>query len=179
MLGLDPSGLVFIDETWAKTNMTRAYGRAPVGERLVDYTPHGHWKTTTFIAALRDDGLTAPFVLDGAINGEFFLAYVREHLAPTLKPGDIVVLDNLSSGKKENVPAEARFVFGEVGSETAVEAVRAFRPEVVGVPLGFGHTEMGRWAAGIGENPRRILEAEVNGEGLPSGRITAVKVYKV
>lgn len=83
--------------------MTRVYGRAPVGARLVDYVPHGHWKTTTFVAALRDVGLTAPLVIDGAINGEVFLAYVREHLAPTLKLGDIVVLDNLSSHKVEGV----------------------------------------------------------------------------
>lgn len=103
MLGLDPSRLVFLDETWVKTNMTRAYGRTPIGERLVDYVPHGHWKTTTFVAALRDDGLTAPLVLDGTVNGEVFLVYVREHLAPTLKPGDIVVLDNLSSHKVEGV----------------------------------------------------------------------------
>ena len=103
MLGLDPSRLVFLDETWVKTNMTRAYGRAQVGERLVAYVPHGHWKTTTFVAALREDGLTAPLVLDGAVNGEVFLVYVRKHLVPTLKPGDIVVLDNLSSHKVEGV----------------------------------------------------------------------------
>lgn len=103
MLGLDPGRLVFIDETWAKTNMTRAYGRAPVGRRLVDFVPHGHWKTTTFIAALRADGLTAPMVMDGPINGEVFLEYVSSHLAPTLRRGDIVVMDNLSSHKVEGV----------------------------------------------------------------------------
>jgi transposase len=94
---------VFIDETWAKTNMTRAYGRAPRGERLVDYVPHGHWKTTTFLAALRLNGLTAPLVVDGAINGEIFLAYVQQHLVPTLQPRDLVVMDNLSSHKREGV----------------------------------------------------------------------------
>jgi transposase len=96
---MNPAQLVFIDETWAKTNMTRARGRAPRGERLVDYVPHGHWKTTTFLAALRLRGLTAPLVIDGAINGEIFLAYVRQHLGPTLKKNDIVVMDNLSSHK--------------------------------------------------------------------------------
>lgn len=103
MLGLDPSGLVFIDETWAKTNMIRTRGRGPVGRRLVDYAPHGHWQTTTFVAALRVDGLTAPLVMDGPINGEVFLEYVSSHLVPTLGRGDIVVMDNLSSHKVEGV----------------------------------------------------------------------------
>jgi transposase len=99
----DPARLVFIDETSTKTNMTRACGRAPVGERLVDYVPHGHWQTSTFIGARRVDGMTAPVVFDGAVNGEIFLVYVRDHLAPALKPGDIVVMDNLSSHKVEGV----------------------------------------------------------------------------
>jgi transposase len=103
MLGLEPSRFVFIDETWAKTNMTRARGRAPVGQRLVAYAPHGHWQTTTFIGALRVDGLTAPLVFDGPINGEIFLCYVRDHLVPTLKAGDVVVMDNLGSHKVEGV----------------------------------------------------------------------------
>lgn len=100
---MDPRKLIFIDETWAKTNMTRTRGRAPRGERVIDYVPHGHWKTTTFLAALRLQGLTAPLVVDGAINGEIFLAYVRQHLAPTLRRHDIVVMDNLSSHKREGV----------------------------------------------------------------------------
>lgn len=99
-----PAGqLVFLDETWAKTNMTRLRGRAPRGERVVDHVPHGHWKTTTFLAALRVGGLTAPLVVDGAINGEIFLAYVQQHLVPTLRPNDIVVMDNLSSHKVKGV----------------------------------------------------------------------------
>lgn len=102
-LGMNPNNLVFIDETWAKTNMTRSRGRAPRGERLVDYVPHGHWKTTTFLAALRINGLTAPLAIDGAVNGELFLAYVRQHLVPTLKQHDIVVMDNLSSHKREGI----------------------------------------------------------------------------
>jgi transposase len=101
--GLDPDRLVFIDETWAKTNMTRPRGRSRQGTRLVATIPHGHWKTTTFLAALRTSGLTAPLVIDGAINGDLFLAYVQQHLVRTLKPGDIVVLDNLSSHKKAGV----------------------------------------------------------------------------
>ena len=83
--------------------MTPPRGRAPRGERLVDYVPHGHWKTTTFLAALRITGLTAPLVVDGAINGDIFLAYTRQHLAPILKKNDIVIMDNLSSHKLEGV----------------------------------------------------------------------------
>lgn len=100
---LDPSRLVFIDETWASTNMSRRYGRSPVGERLVCPVPHGHWKTTTFVAGLRVGGLTAPLVLDGAMNGEAFIAYVEQQLVPTLRPGDVVVMDNLSSHKRVRV----------------------------------------------------------------------------
>ena len=103
ILGLDPRKFVFLDETWTKTNMTRLRGRAPRGQRLVDHAPHGHWQTTTFLAALRVDGLTAPLVVDGAINGELFLAYVQQQLAPRLQPGDMVVMDNLSSHKVQGV----------------------------------------------------------------------------
>ena len=94
---------MFIDETWASTNMTPRYGRCEKGERLIAHTPFGHWKTTTFIGALRHDGLTAPCVFDGPINGERFRAYVEQILVPTLKPGDIVVMDNLSSHKVAGV----------------------------------------------------------------------------
>ena len=83
----DPDRFVFIDETWVKTNMTRAYGRGPTSERVVEYVPHGHWMTTTFVAALRTTGLTAPMVVDGAINGDVFVAYVEQVLAPTLSRG--------------------------------------------------------------------------------------------
>jgi transposase len=100
---LDPASLVFLDETWAATNMARRYGRAPRGQRALDAVPHGHWKTTTVVAALRADGITAPLVLDGAINGESFLAYVRQFLAPALRPGDVLVMDNLPSHKVAGV----------------------------------------------------------------------------
>jgi transposase len=83
--------------------MTRSRGRAPKGERLVCSVPHGHWHTTTFLAGLRTTGLVAPLVLDGAINGTAFLAYTEQFLVPTLKPGDVVVLDNLSSHKVSGV----------------------------------------------------------------------------
>jgi len=101
--GLSPERLVFIDETWAKTNMTRPRGRSPAGTRLIAAVPHGHWQTTTFLAGLRSSGLIAPLVIDGAVNGEIFVAYVRQHLAPALQPGDIVIMDNLSSHKRAGV----------------------------------------------------------------------------
>src|SRR5208337_641573 len=102
-LTLDPKQLVFIDETAATTKMTRLYGRAPQGKRLVDKVPHGHWKTTTFICGLRHDGVTAPFVLDGPMDGPHFLAYVEQILAPTLRKGQIVFLDNVSTHKVDGV----------------------------------------------------------------------------
>lgn len=101
--GLDPAKLVFIDETWAKTNMTRPRGRAPVGERLVDRVPHGHWKTTTLIAALDRRGMRCSTTVDGAVNRDVFEAFVGQVLVPTLSPGDIVVMDNLSSHKGDRV----------------------------------------------------------------------------
>lgn len=100
---LDPERLLFIDETGTSTDMARLRGRAPRGERLVGKVPYGHWKTTTFVAALRSTALTAPCVIDGPMNGNAFLAYVEQILAPTLKPGDIVILDNLGAHKVAGV----------------------------------------------------------------------------
>jgi len=100
---MNPARLVFIDETWATTNMTRQRGRSPRGKRLIAAVPHGHWKTSTFVAGLRLSGLTAPLVLDGAMNGEAFRAYVEQFLAPTLAQGDVVIMDNLSSHKVAGV----------------------------------------------------------------------------
>jgi len=100
---LDPKRLVFIDETWASTNMARLRGRAPKGERLRTGIPHGHWRTTTFVAGLRLAGMVAPMVLDGPINGHAFQAYVDQVLVPELKPGDIVIMDNLGSHKGRGV----------------------------------------------------------------------------
>jgi transposase len=114
---LDPKRLVFLDETWASTNMTRTHGRCQKGERLVMETPFGHWLTTTFVVALRLDGLVAPTVVDGPINGDVFVAYVEQQLIRTLQPGDIVVMDNLQCHKRvevkkaiESVGAELRFL---------------------------------------------------------------------
>lgn len=100
---MDPAKLVFIDETWAKTNMTRARGRAPRGERLVAKVPHGHWKTTTLVAALDRRGMRCSMTLDGAVNRDAFEAFVERVLVPTLAPGDVVVMDNLSSHKGPRV----------------------------------------------------------------------------
>jgi transposase len=111
-LELDPSRLVFIDETGATTKMARRHGRSPRGERLRMSMPHGHWKTTTFVGGLRLTGMTAPMVLDGPMTGEWFQAYVEQVLAPTLRPGDIVILDNLPA---HNI----------VGARSAIEAVGA------------------------------------------------------
>jgi transposase len=94
---------VFVDETWATTNMARRHGRARRGQRLVAAVPHGHWKTTTFLAALRHDGISAPCVFDVAINGERFLAWVQQGLAPTLRRGDVVIMDNLPAHKVQGV----------------------------------------------------------------------------
>lgn len=100
---LDPSHLVFIDETGTSTNMARLRGRCKRGQRLIGKIPNGHWKITTFVAGLRNDAITAPFVIDQPMNGVIFRAYLEQCLVPTLKPGDIVVMDNLPAHKNEDV----------------------------------------------------------------------------
>jgi transposase len=101
--GIDPRRLVFLDETFGTTTMTRRYGWGPTQQRVVDHVPHGHWKTTTFVAAFRLQGLFAPMVVDGALNGELFLQYVRQELAPRLHAGDILIMDNLQTHKTRGV----------------------------------------------------------------------------
>lgn len=105
---LDPKRLVFIDETWIKTNMAPIRGWGPKGKRLRGYAPHGHWKTMTFVAALRHDGIVAPCVFDGPINGVCFRAWITQQLLDTLKPGDIVVMDNLGSHKSIEIGCAIR-----------------------------------------------------------------------
>lgn len=105
---LDPEKLVFVDETGANTKMVRTRGRAPKGRRLIGREPWGHWKTTTFTAGLRSCGLVAPYVLDGPMNGEAFLVYVEKILVPELRPGDIVVMDNLAAHKVHGVRAHIK-----------------------------------------------------------------------
>jgi transposase len=122
---------VFIDETWTKTNMTRLEGRAPRGQRLVDAVPFGKWRTATFIAGLRNDGLVAPAVFEGAINGEMFLAYVEQTLAPALRPGDLVVMDNLSSHKVAGVEAAIK------AAGAAVLYLPAYSPDLNPIEMAF------------------------------------------
>ena len=100
---LEPGRLAFVDETWIKTNMAPRRGWAPKGRRLKGFAPHGRWRTLTFLAGLRHDGLSAPCVFDGPIDGRSFQAWVEQHLIPTLRPGDIVILDNLASHKGKGV----------------------------------------------------------------------------
>ena len=104
---------MFIDETGASTKMARRYGRSPRGERCRAPVPHGNWKTTTFVGALRLGGMTAPMILDGAMHGDAFLAYVEQVLVPTLAPGDIVVMDNLPAHK----PTAVRHAIEAAGAE--------------------------------------------------------------
>jgi transposase len=107
---MDSERFVFLDETAATTAMVRLYGWGERGERLVDAAPAGHWKATTFVAGLRGDGVIAPCVLDGPMTGEVFRGYVEQMLAPSLRPGDIVVLDNLPAHKVAGVEAAIRAV---------------------------------------------------------------------
>ena len=107
---MDAASFVFLDETGASTAMVRRSGWAPKGERLVDAAPHGHWRTTTFVAGLRASGIIAPFVLDGPMAGEAFRAYVEQVLVPELEPGDAVVMDNLRPHKVAGVREAIRAV---------------------------------------------------------------------
>jgi transposase len=129
--GFDPRRLVFIDETWAKTNMTRLRGRAPVGERLVAAVPHGHWKTTTLLAALGHRGMRCSMTLDGAVNRDAFEAFVRQVLVPSLSAGDVVVMDNLSSHKGPRVRAMVE------AAGASVLYLPAYSPDLNPIELAF------------------------------------------
>jgi len=100
---LDPAKLVFVDETGASTKMARLYGRAKRGRRVVGRIPWGHWKTVTFVAGVRLSGFTAPFVIDCPMNGAIFIEYLQQCLVPALRPGDIVIIDNLPAHKRDEV----------------------------------------------------------------------------
>ena len=110
----DPARLIFLDESGAKTNLTRLRGRAPKGQRVHAHCPHGHWNTTTILGALRLDGSTACMTIEGAADTEVFQAYVRGVLVPTLQPGDVVILDNLSPHKHEPTLALIRQAGAEI-----------------------------------------------------------------
>lgn len=122
---------MFIDETWAKTNLTRRYGRSPLGTRLVEKTPFCRWQTTTFLGALRAEGFMAPLTVDGPINGPLFRGWVEQHLTPLLKPGDIVVMDNLSSHKVAGV----REAIAAVGAE--LRYLPPYSPDLNPIELAF------------------------------------------
>ena len=122
---LDPARLVFIDETAVSTNMVRLRGRAPRGVRLVGHVPLGQWKTITFVAALRHNKMTAPMVIEGAMTGEMFLAYVEQCLVPTLRRDDIVVMDNLPSPQGRRHPRGDR----ESAGDTSLSAEVLARPQ--------------------------------------------------
>jgi len=128
---IPPDKAVFIDETWAKTNLTRTYGRSPLGTRLIERVPSGRWETTTFLGALRVEGFIAPLTVDGAINGPLFLAWVQQHLAPALRPSDIVVMDNLSSHKVAGV----REAIEAVGAE--LRYLPPYSPDLNPIELAF------------------------------------------
>ena len=128
---LDPEQLVFVDETGASTKMARRCGRAPRGHRCRASVPHGHWKTTTFVGALRLSGMTAPMVLDGAMHGAAFLAYVEQVLVPTLKPGDIVVMDNLPAHRS----AAVREAIHRVGAE--LRFLPPYSPDLNPIEMAF------------------------------------------
>jgi transposase len=128
---LDPDRLVFIDETEASTKMARRYGRSPCGARCRAPVPHGHWKTTTFVGALRVDGMTAPMILDGAMHGAAFTAYIEQVLVPTLRPGDIVVMDNLPAHK----PAAVRKAIERAGAE--LRFLPAYSPDFNPIEMAF------------------------------------------
>jgi transposase len=128
---LDPARLVFLDETAATTNMTRRYGRAPVGERVVEAVPFGHYKRTTFVAALRRDGLGAAMTVDGSMNGDLFVAYVEQVLLPELRVGDVVILDNLAAHKR----AEARELIESAGC--ALIFLPPYSPDLNPIEMAF------------------------------------------
>ena len=128
---LEPDRLVFVDETGASTKMARGYGRSTRGERCVASVPHGHWKTTTFVGGLRLGGMTAPMVLDGAMNGPAFLAWIEQMLVPTLKPGDIVVMDNLSAHK----PAAVAAAIAAAGAE--LRYLPPYSPDLNPIEMAF------------------------------------------
>lgn len=131
MTALDPEKLVFIDESGFDTKMTRRFGRAARGAPCVGATPHGHWRNTTFIAGLRSDRIDAPMLMEGAMNGDAFCAWVEQMLAPTLSPGDVVICDNLSVHKN----AKARAAIEARGAE--LRFLPAYSPDLNPIEMVF------------------------------------------
>jgi transposase len=158
-LGLDPRKLIFIDETWAKTNMTRLRGRAPIGQRLVEKVPHGHWKTTTLIAALDHRGIRCATTVDGPINGDVIVAFIQVVLTPTLRPGELVVLDKLSAHKVAGV----RETVASVGAK--VVYLPPYSPDLNPIELALSKLKQllcsvkHRRMDELGRDPQRMLDA--------------------
>lgn len=156
---LDPTKLIFIDETWAKTNMTRLRGRAPRGERLIEKVPHGHWKTTTLIAALDHQGMRCATTVDGVVNGDVFTAFVNQVLVPALTPGDIVIMDNLSAHKVVGVREAIE------SSDAGVLYLPPYSPDLNPIELAFSKVKQLMRAAGhrlveeLWQDTQRILDA--------------------
>lgn len=145
-----------MDETWASTNMARRTGRRPRGQPLVMPVPFGHWKATTFVAALRADGVVAPVVVDGAMTGDLFVADVAQHLAPALRPGDVVVMDNLACHKRAGV----RRAVEAAGAE--LRDLPPYRPDLNPIELAFAKLKRLRRSAGkrvVAEVERFLGEA--------------------
>ena len=144
---MDPGRLVFPDETWASTDVTRARGSSPSGTRLAMAVPRGRYKTTTFMAALRREELTAPTVVDGAINGDVVVAVFRQQLVPTPRPGDVVVMGNLSSHKRRGPRGDR----GERGASGVPAGMQPrLQPDRDGVRQAQGPAAQGRRADGRG-----------------------------
>jgi transposase len=150
---LDPDKLVFLDETGTSTKMARLYGRSARGERCRAPVPHGHWKTTTFVGGLRLSGMTAPMVVDGAMNGAVFLAYVKTQLVPTLSPGDIVILDNLPAHK----PVAVRRAIEAVGAE--LRFLPPYSPDFNPIEMAF--SKMKAWLKKTAARSRAALERAI------------------
>lgn len=146
---IDPARLVFIDETWVKTNMAPLRGWGPKGERLSGAAPFGHWNTSTFIAALRHDRVDAPWVFDGPVNGDIFRTYVEHVLAPTLKTGDIVVMDNLGSHKSQAVRKAIR----EAGAHLLF--LPPYSPDLNPIEQAF--SKLKHWMRNAGARTRETL----------------------
>ncbi|MEM6690353.1 MAG: IS630 family transposase [Planctomycetota bacterium] len=155
---LDPRKLVFLDETAANTKMDRVYGRAMRGHRLVDKVPHGHWKTTTFLAGLTLDGFIAPLVVDGPMNGDVFRAYAEQQLSPTLRSGDLVIMDNLAAHKVGGV----REAIESAGAK--LEYLPPYSPDFNPIELAFSklksllRSAATRTLNGLEEKIRQIID---------------------
>jgi transposase len=163
-LGLDPRKLIFIDETWAKTNMPRLRGRAPIGQRLVEKAPHGQWKTPTLIAALDHRGIRCASTVDGPINGDVFIAFIQQVLTPKLRPGDLGVPDKLSAHKVAGV----REAVASVGAKLVY--LPPYSPDLNPIELAFSKLKQllrsakHRRMDEFGRDPQRMLDAITPGD---------------